>query len=206
MAGAGKKSVEKPIQVNEIVWGLAELMDPEAYNVIKENITAVCAWLYERIDQLGLIFGDGVAVLSLNDYNKNGLGIQSVNVGFKRHGSDMEVRPGNEFQDPTIGVIASGMVQDATQVDERSFAVATGRRERIKIGTEGLKMGTKSRRDGAIAKKLGSEVVVDGPDEAAMILEIAGNGTKEDGPDVLTSETNRGVYFCLYEKMDSTGA
>lgn len=171
------------------------MIDEVAWEVFDQHADMLVDWVRGRLDYLGGGAGTGVdrVELGLNAYNRTmGLGLQSVAVGLK--GGGKEARFDNEFKDPTIGVIAPGLVGESAVYQVITFPVDRGRAEivtpyaglRIDEATHGNLTGVPSR---------SAQVMVSGPNHARTVVQMSADKVSADQA---ASEPNSGVYTCEY--------
>jgi hypothetical protein len=173
-----------------VIDNMLELFHPQAAIEIRKAQEAVRRWLETRFAELGVRAGD-VVKPTLNAYNESyGLGIQSFVVAVERDG---EALGGDgEFSNPTIGVIAVGMVNNETEVAVKSFAVANGNTEALTILSP-IRIGDSTTSLSKIRDE-GDSVSVVGPESAHVVIEAS---TVETGEET-TMEVTPGVYACAY--------
>lgn len=159
-------------------------------------------WLIARLEQLELgALNNGQLIL--NPWNEtHGLGLQSVSIGVHRLGEGPQrvtaLLPG-EWKDPTIGIIARGMLKgrfsDVTG-SLRSFGVDAGKTEELTAMSNGFPVGVNNWMRSLNA---GDKKTVAGPDAVQVYVENerpANPDHRIDGYSVAEA-----VYACAFKRI-----
>lgn len=185
------------IKPEEVVAKVREMIDEVAREVFDKHIGMLVDWVRTRIGNLE--GDDGKKVnwvgFGLNAYNKSdlGWGLQSVSVAFRHHGAAMRME--NEFKDPTIGVIAPGLVGKDAPYQVITVPVNKSQGEII-TPDEGLRFDEAGIDNLHGVPAMGKKVLVEGPNHARTVVQVKGGQTEQR---VQTeSEPNQGVYTCEY--------
>lgn len=178
---------------------LRGLLHPEAQRVMDEGaVQKVAKWVGERIKELGIDIKTHALALKLNAYNEGGakLGLQSVVVSFLDQEGEL-VRPADEYQDPTVGVVAKGMVEEEVQNRVGRFAIARGNLEKL-TAVEPVRIDTKLGEDGQPALlEAGKSREIPQFESATVILEQGVDA--ETALEASVEEVQEGVYICIYQ-------
>lgn len=168
------------------------MIDEVVWEVFEKHVAMLVDWVRKRLEDLP---GDGKEVnrveFGLNAYNRTlGFGLQSVSVGFRHDNEAM--RYDNEFKDPTIGVIAPGLVGEGAVYQVVTFPVDWGKMEIIKPD-EGLAIDEANPDNlmGLPAKS--GQVMVQGPNHAKTVVQVRAD--KVDASQI-ERKPNSGVYTC----------
>lgn len=169
------------------------MIDEVALEVFDKHVPMLVDWVRERIQRLSGDDGRGInsVEFGLNAYNRTlGWGLQSVSVGFRHDNTAM--RYDNEAKDPTIGVIAPGLVGEGAVYQVVTFPVDWGKSEIIKPD-EGLAIDEANPGNLMGVPTNSGQVIVDGPNHARTVLQVRAD--KVDASQV-ESKPNSGVYIC----------
>jgi len=187
-------------RANETIEEISRLLHPNAKKELQDNIELARYWLSLRFAGLPGFTPETQISLALNEYNKiNGLGLQSVSVLSK---NDEELLFDSEWKSPTIGVIASGMIDGNVEFAEADFDIEDGKAEGIcSLNKEPFHMTRISKTHRGIVDN--KEIL--GPCEAMLamgnyfairtILEMK-DAPREKVRDII----NHGVYGCQFVK------
>lgn len=175
----------------------------------ESHAEAVRAWLKERFLRLGIRLDDEL-VYRTNRYNETaGLGLQSVSVGVVGNrglrgllGRARSVRFKDEWQDPTIGIIAPGMLDvdpAAVATGIVVFPVDEGKAERLTALAGDLYLDDSGDFPTGSPQPLFRDhpLQITGPQIVRTLLEIK----KADAyPARIRDTVHRGIYACEYLK------
>lgn len=175
----------------------------------ESHAEAVRAWLKERFLHLGIRLDDEL-VYRTNCYNETaGLGLQSVSIGVVGSrglrgalGRTRPIRFKNEWQDPTISIIAPGMLDvDAAAVatSVAVFPVDQGKAERLTALAGDLYLDDSGDFPKGNPQPLfrGHPLQIMGPRIVRTLLEIK---RAEADPTRIRDTVHRGIYACEYLK------
>lgn len=176
-------------------------------NYRESHAEAVRAWLKERFLRLGIRLDDEL-VYRTNRYNETaGLGLQSVSIGVVGNrglrgllGRARPVRFKDEWQDPTIGIIAPGMLDldpAAVATSVAVFPVDEGKAERLTALAGDLHLDDSGDFPTGNPQPLfrGHPLCIQGPQIVRTLLEIK----KADAdPARIRDTVHRGIYACEY--------
>lgn len=192
------------INPETIVAKIREMLDETAKLQLDEAVEGVKRWIGFRLKSTQrLLKGDQIidqVELGLNAYNRSlGLGIQSVAISLRA--GEHVLLGDNEYQDPTVGFIANGLLGDNVKSAVVGFPVNEGNTEVVMAATDGLMLDSSSAEElynGEVGIALQGEAVhIDGPENARTILEVAAEVSLD--PKAIRAEIhNAGVYICEY--------
>jgi hypothetical protein len=199
-----KDNSELVAVLNEIVIGsMDRLLHPEAKKVFKESIDNVRGWLLQRLKQLEFDETKHDINLRLNPFNESGYGLQSVSIEIRDKSSGKNVLSGNEWKDPTIGVIAPGMLSGESEYGIADFGIDSDKAECITaLSKDGILLGEAKKGNGPkkhpkLLQYEESEIILGETHTARAIIELLKNpdAPREKIEKVLVRE---GVYSCEY--------
>ncbi len=176
-----------------IVAKIRGMIDEAARVVLDKRVKKLVTWVKERISNLEAEDNPKIdrVELGLNAYNRtDGLGIQSVAVGF-RSGREVRLSRGDK-KDPTIGVVAKGLVEEDAPWATVKFPVAEGEIEMI-YPDDRLRFDDNDKY-GKIPQRGAPVVFVNGPKKTRTIAQVSGDVT----PESVVGIQNEGVYVCEY--------
>lgn len=134
-------------------------------------------------------------VTSLNAYNEEGIGVQSIRIAVKHADDGRTIRPTQAYQDPTIGVICSGLIGKGAKTALVEFPVDVGKAEFLKVLSMGGLYIDDGNSDRYLPKKLATwdSVFVKGPAAVRTLVEL-----QNPDPDKIREIVHHGVYACEY--------
>lgn len=172
----------------------------------KSGVDHAVDWVRRRWQMLAMVPDDAVR-LSLNAYNDQGFGLQSVRIGVVRDGASL--RLADEVNDPTIGVITDGLVdgnnvrwavvgfqpdfgEELTSLSGHLLMDGVSDSSRIRFATS----------DQPRLLAPGSKITVYHPNKVRTIVQKAGVGIQD--PANAQDLVHRGMYACRYVQKPAT--
>lgn len=181
-------------------------MHPEAAKVLKGSIKNVREWIMQRLRVLRFNENNHNFAIELNPWNKDGYGLQSVSLKLSDKKSGESLLIPNEWKDPTIGIIAPGMLEGESELGVTDFEVDPGKSERITPLSKGgiwldeAEKGDKSGEPPRLLPFDEFQVVAGRTHNVRVAMELLrGKGiTRKRIENVLA----KGVYSCSFLKGD----
>jgi hypothetical protein len=190
--------------IDKLMLDIQKLLHPEAKKVLDESADNVRDWMVQRLQQVGFDAEKHDIDLELNPLNESGYGLQSISVKVTDKSSGKNVLSGNEWKDPTIGVIAPGMLDGEAEYGIADFEIASGKAECITaLSKNGILLGEAKKDNGSIKPPRflpydESEIILGETHKARAVVELLKNpnAPREEIESVLKT----GVYSCEYLK------
>lgn len=195
---------------DEILFEMTEVFKgdirPEAVEVLEESTAEVRAWLIRRLEQVGFERDKHEFELEVNKWNEKGYGLQSISVKLLDESGDSLLSNG-EWQDPTIGIIAPGMLDDKGKYGITDFPIDEGKAECVTslskggILIGGVKNGAKHKNRPKLLPQDESEIISGNTHKARAVVELSkgANAPRKQLRKVL----KKGVYACEFLEGDN---